>query len=178
MTVLRAVLPGLLLCLATGAGGYPLDGGERTNIRRLEGYRNAQLTPGARKLPPGALLGVDDIRLGLTGSPDWDLAGVEKDPRLQAALGSIFADRDPSYAVAVIDITDPEDIAWAGVREDVSFFPGSVGKMLTLIALFDGLAQAFPDTTERVRVLRDVVRSFLELLAIRRRLGRRHRAES
>ncbi len=135
---------------------YPLDLAERFGIQRLLGDRALQEQPGGPKLPPGALLGGEEIRLHLTESnPGWDLDGVEKDAALQAALSSMFSQRDPSYAVAVVDITDPENIAWAGLRENNTQLPGSVGKVLCLIALMDGLRRNYPEVADRERVLRE-----------------------
>ncbi len=151
---LAALAASVLLPLGT-AGGYPLDGAGRTGIRRLDGYLKAQETPGARKLAPGALLGTDDVALSLTGKSGWDLAGVDKDPVLQAALDSIFKTRDPSYGVAVVDITDPEAIIWAGVREDRTQLPGSVGKVLCMVGLFDAIARRYPAIADRERLLRE-----------------------
>ena len=52
-------------------------------------------------------------------------------------------------------ISQPDRISWAGVRPDVRQNPGSVGKLLPLVGLFDALARAFPDVDERRRVLRE-----------------------
>lgn len=143
---------------AAAAGGYPLDGVERTGIQRLLGYRGAQEATGRPHLPAGALLGVEDIRLHLAGSnPGWDLTRAPHDPALQAALEAILLKRDPSYAVVVVDITDPTAIVWAGVREERAQLPGSVGKIGVLIGLFDGLRRAFPDPADRLRILRERV---------------------
>jgi hypothetical protein len=149
-----------IVVAATFAAGdpYPLDGYSRSGIRRLEGYRAQQAQPSGAKLPPGALLGVDDIRLSLAGSkPGWDLDQVPPNPDLQAALDAILLKRDPSYAVVIIDITDPENLAWAGVRRDRAQLPGSVGKIGVMVALFDGLQRAFPDPEVRLAMLRDRV---------------------
>lgn len=152
-----STLVALILALAGNGWGYPLDGTARSGVRRLEGYRNAH-TGGGSKLPPGALWPTDAIRLHLASSnPAWDPDETPKDPVLQAALDSIFAKRDPSYAVAVIDFSDPERPVWAGRREDVTQMPGSVGKVLCMAALFDGLRRAFPETAARERVLRETV---------------------
>ncbi len=156
-------LAGTLVLLAllgsTGpADSYPLDGGERTGIRRLAGYLQSQETPGAAKLLPGALLPTSAIRLSLAeANRTWDVAGAPKDPVLQAALDSIFRTRDPSYAVAVVDITDPGDIIWAGLRESQGQLPGSVGKVLCMIGLFDSLKRVYPAVADRERVLRERV---------------------
>jgi hypothetical protein len=153
---------GLLALAALLVGGtvlaYPLNGGDRTGIRRLQGYLAAQQAEKGPKLPPGALLGVDDVTLGLADSnTDWDLTGTAKDPVLQAALESIFKNRDPSYAVAVVDVTHPDEIVWAGLREDLTQLPGSVGKLGCMIALFDGLRRAFPNPDKRLAILRETV---------------------
>ena len=145
----------LLLQPAIPAAGYPLDGSGLSGIRRLDGYLAAQQASGGAKLPPGALLGVDAVRLNLLGAAAWDLASAEREPDLQAALEAVFRSRHPSYGVAVIDITDPAAPAWAGVREERTQLPGSVGKVLCLVALFDGLARAFPEIAERQRLLRE-----------------------
>lgn len=156
--LIAASLIAALLAGAVVAVGYPLDGAQRIGIRRLAGYLQAQQAAKGAKLPAGALLGSADIQLNLTeqGS-DWDIEGAPKDPVLQVAIEAIFAKRDPSYGVAVIDISDPEAIAWAGVREDRTQLPGSVGKLLCLIAVFDGLKRIYPDPAARERVLRERV---------------------
>jgi hypothetical protein len=148
-----AVSAGALLVAATCAA-YPLDGFERTGIRRLLGTAKQQATAGKKKLTDGALHSTGDIGLSLEGRT-YDL-GAE-DPALKAALDGMLATRDPSYLVAVADITDPEAIAWAGVRADETQYPGSVGKLACAVALFDGLRRAFPDPADRERVLRETI---------------------
>lgn len=155
---IQARLAVLLAVVAAGsARAYPIDGVTRTGVRRLIGTANAQASPSHSKLPPGALLTTAEIRLDLAGAPctRWDLGA--KDPVLQAALESIFATRDPSYGIAVIDITDPAAIAWAGHNERMHQYPGSVGKILCMTALFDGLRRAFPKIEDRERILRETL---------------------
>jgi hypothetical protein len=145
-----------LCLLGPLAIGYPLDGGDGSGIRRLQGYINAQQRTSGAKLPPGALLNRDEIHLTLLSHaqiPDFDAAPAE--PKLGAALESIFRSRDPSYGVVVVDISDPNRISWAGIRPDTKQNPGSVGKLLTMIGLFDALAQAFPEPDDRARILRE-----------------------
>lgn len=157
--------PGLVLAtalLATAGmaprlGAYPLDAADTLGIRRLTGYATSQAAKTGSKLPPGALLGRADIMLSLQSAPGLDLTTLAKDPVLQKALEETLAKRDPSYAIALVDITDPQRIAWAGLREDRSQLPGSVGKVGCMIALFDGLARAFPEPEQRERILRDRV---------------------
>ncbi len=153
---LRMAALATLCLLSSAADAYPLDGEEESGIRRLQGYINVQQRPAGPKLPQGALLGVDEIELSLLSHaqiPDFD--AVPPDPELKAALESIFQNRDPSYGVVVVDMSDPGHLIWAGIRPDNKQNPGSVGKVLTMIGLFDALAQAFPDTKDRARILRD-----------------------
>lgn len=157
----RALASGLGLAAAsfalTFAQAYPLDGGSESGIRRLEGYRLAQTRPSGAKLVPGALLGVDDIHLRLVGLdlPEYD--SLPQDPALASSLAALFAGRDPSYAVVVVDFSDPEHLRWAGLRPDTRQNVGSVGKLLTMTGLFYALAQSFPDPRERARVLATTV---------------------
>ncbi|MCB1750158.1 MAG: hypothetical protein KDI74_00455 [Gammaproteobacteria bacterium] len=145
---------GLMPLMPPVLQAYPLDADE-SGIRRLQGQRAIQARSGGPKLPPGALLSVNDIVLHLERHADWNLDPQERDPALQSALESVFASRDPSYGVVVVDFTDPANIRWAGVREERRQVPGSVGKVLCMTALFDGLRRAFPDIGERKRILRE-----------------------
>jgi hypothetical protein len=137
----------------TVASGYPLDGEEESGIRRLAGYRTAQELPRGAKLSPGALLGIDAVRLGLLGYEGPDFDAQPEDPQLKAALEALFATRDPSYALVIVDFSDPAAIRWAGLRPDTRQNVGSVGKVVTMIGLFHALSQAFPNLDDRRRVL-------------------------
>jgi len=149
----------LLTALCSGvatAWAYPLDGAEESGIQRLVGSRSAQQAATGPKLPKGALLPTSEIRLTLGERGDAPLFDeAPMDPTLLAAMESIFAGRDPSYGFVVVDLTDPAHIAWAGIRPDSRQMPGSVGKLVTMVGLFDALARAFPDLADRRRVLRE-----------------------
>lgn len=144
--------------LPSPADSYPLDGYERTGIRRLQAYRLAQ--EGRMRgpdLPPGALLRSGEIELHLDGvNEEFDVTeDTPRDPDLQRGLERIFAGRDPHYSVAVLDITDPENPRYAALREGRRYQPGSIGKLAVLTGLFSHLARAFPDTSRRLGVLRE-----------------------
>src|SRR5579862_4913942 len=116
-------LPIALSLLATltapSVPAYPLDGAASTGIRRLTGYRlvNEGKIKGTVKLPPGALLRSDQIVLRLKGvNPAFDITAPH-DPYLQSGLDRIFGGRDPSYAVALADISDPQNPHYASLRE-------------------------------------------------------------
>lgn len=159
----RALRHGTLLCAlllySAPASPYPLDGAAKTGIRRLIGYRlvNEGKIKGTIKLPPGALLSSDQIVLHLKGANDsFDItATTPRDPYLQSGIERIFSGRDPSYSVALLDISDPRQPRYAALRPDEKKIPGSVGKLLVVTGLFDALARAWPATDAREKVLRD-----------------------
>lgn len=145
----------LLGCLAVGSAAalsYPLDGYESTGIRRLRAFQKilAGEWPGSLRLPHGATLRTADIRLRLTGHPGLEVdADTPRDPELQAGLEAIFSGRDPSYRVALLDITRPEHPRFAALRADGGYIPGSVGKLLVMAALFHQIRLRYPDHPER-----------------------------
>lgn len=149
----------LVTCVTIAALGgpavhaYPLDGEADSGIRRLQGYALQQQRTSGPKLSRGALLGIADIKLGLEGREIADFDTQLQDSELAGTLQRIFQDRDPSYAVVVVDITDPENVRWAGLRPDTRQNVGSVGKIITMTGLFYALQQAFPDIEDRRRVL-------------------------
>ncbi len=139
-------------------GAYPLDGYRTTRIRRLEAYRLVQEGElRGRKLPPGALLNEDDIRLQLAGvNTRFDITPeTPRDAYLQQGLEGIFRGRDRHYAIALLDISDPAQPKYAGLRDGITYNPGSVGKIMVMVGLFSELARLHPDASDRIRVLRE-----------------------
>ncbi|MGB5245984.1 MAG: serine hydrolase [Woeseia sp.] len=148
----------LLLMFACGvAGAYPLDGLEDSGIRRLQGYLLVQAAPTGAKLAPGQLWHSDDIRLRLLDYDGPDFDEQAEDPELAAFLAKNLRQRDPSYGMVLVDMSNPEQIRWAGLRADLKQNAGSVGKLICMAALFHALAEAFPDVEDRARVLRESV---------------------
>lgn len=142
----------LSLMAPAAASAYPLDGFARTGIRRLEGYRLSM------KLPPGGTLSTDQVKLHLTGSGFDITSTTAREARLQSAVEGIFAGRDPSYNLALLDISTPAQPAYAAVKADEKRIPGSVGKIMVATGIFGGLRRAYPtDTTAREKVLRDTI---------------------
>ncbi len=142
--------------LAVPALPYPLDGDE-AGIRRLEGFRLAEQMPGAAKLAPGQLWPTERIRLRLADYDGPDFDSLPQDPSLAAFLERALKNRDPSYAMVIVDISNPGAIRWAGLRPDLKQNPGSVGKLISMAAVFHALAGAFPNVDDRRRVLRESV---------------------
>ena len=164
MTKTRFVLVvGALLLLAPAAGwlaAYPLDGYETTGIRRLRAYRMILegTMPGSLVLQPGARLSRNQIKLRMKGVNDTlDIPRtMAKDPELQAGIERILRPRDPSYRMAILDITDPQHVRYASVKQDEGFIPGSVGKLLVMTGLLNELKKLHPnDVDARIRILRD-----------------------
>ena len=140
---------------------YPLDGAASTGIRRLTGYRlvNEGKIKGFVKLPPGATLRSDQIVLRLKGvNPAFDITpNLPHDPYLQSGIDKIFGGRDPSYAVAMLDITDPRKPLYASLRGDDKKIPGSVGKLCVVTGMFGALAATWPAIPDRQRILKDTI---------------------
>ncbi len=160
----RAFAAGLagLLASAKAAMAYPLDGYESTGIRRLLGYRLAMEGKLARgiNIPPGGRLGMADIKLTLKGVNDsYDVsADTPRDPKLQQGLERVFSGRDPSYSLALLDITNPREPRFAELRSEVKRIPGSLGKLLVATGFFEALRLRFPDDTDaRRKFLKDTV---------------------
>jgi len=159
-----AISAGALVVEAVGSPPvpYPLDGYEQTGIRRLRAYSMLLdgTMPGSLRLPPGARLSRNEIRLRLAGVNDSLDVGpdTEHDSELQAALERIAETRDPSYRFAVLDITDPARPRYAAVKPNQGYTPGSVGKLLVMTALFHQLKKHYPDQLgARARVLRETM---------------------
>jgi len=116
--------------------------------------------PGRFRLPPGAMLSRDQIKLRMLGVNDsFDIGpNTPTDPQLQEGLERIVGSRHPSYRAAMLDITDPEHPRYAAVRADEGYIPGSVGKLLVLTGLFSQLKKLYPtDTAARAALLRNTV---------------------
>ena len=144
----------LTLYLISSAWAYPLDGYESTGITRLEAYRLAQDGKlRARIQPPGALLNTDDIQLGLIERRDFVIP--EADDAFRDEVKRLLVHDPKGYGVAVLDISDRSNPRYCEVRGDYRANPGSVGKILIAMGLFQVLADIYPDNIEeRLRILR------------------------
>ena len=133
---------------------YPLDGYESTGIARLEAYRLAQ--QGKLKAliqPPGALLATADVGLGLVHDRDFAIPAV--DDAFTAEVKRLLVHDPNGYGVAVLDLSDRSRPRYCEVRGDYRANPGSVGKILIAMGLFQVLADLYPESIEeRLRILR------------------------
>lgn len=151
----------LLACLAAGMpgllGAYPIDGYERTGIRRL--LRLGLIADGTLTgavLPGGARRPLSSIRLNLLGD-DLDAADVflTPDAALQEKINALFPDRHESYSVAILDIAPGRPPRFAARQANSKFAVGSVGKLAIAAGLFAELKRLYPDnTTNRLALLK------------------------
>lgn len=156
-----ASLVSLVLLLATAATArveaYPLDGYAETGIRRVEGARLASegVIPGSKQ-PPGALLRTPQVDLRLLDHKDLELPAP--DPDFTRQILTLLGNDADRYGVAVLDITDPAHPRYAEHRGDHRQNVGSVGKLVVALALFQALADAWPDDlAKRREILRETI---------------------
>ena len=154
---LAAVLALGLLGLPGRAPAYPLDGYESTGIFRLEAQRLVQLGKAkGKKRPSGELLPLEKVDLRLLDQPDFKLPAP--DPKLTAELKRLIGPHVERYGMALLDLSDlanPRYAEWHGNQHQN---PGSVGKVLVALGIFQALADTYPDDIEaRLRVLRNTI---------------------
>jgi len=152
---------GVLACavtclLPTLTHAYPLDGYDDTGIRRLEAARlieEGELK--GRRQPPGATLPSEQVDLRLLDDPELDLPPVDAafSQQVTRLLGS-NADR---YGIAVLDLSDPQQPRYAEHNGNHKQNVGSVGKLAVALAIFQALADIWPDEADRIRVLQDTI---------------------
>ena len=154
----RAIFLALvLLALPRLVGAYPLYGSEDTGIRRLEEARLAHegAIKGTKKRP-GELLSVDQVDLRLLDHKDLELP--TPDPGFTKKIVALLGPNRDRYTISVLDLSDLENPVYAEHRGDVTQNPGSVGKIVAAAAIFQALADIYPDDAQkRLGVLRDTV---------------------
>jgi hypothetical protein len=153
----KGALLACLVFLPLTVSAWPVDGYPQTGIRRLEEQRliAAGEIKGTRQ-PPGGLWSTDAVDIRLLARPGFSLPAV--DPELTAQLVALLGESADRYGVAVLDITDPNQPAYAEYRGDHHQNVGSVGKILAALGFFQALADAYPDDIQqRERVMRDTM---------------------
>jgi beta-lactamase class A len=143
----------LLLCASfTTMSYYPIDGYERTGIKRLkrlELVKSGELKD-ATKLPEGAMKSYMEIQLNLTEKrQDSVHCFLKEDEVFQKEVNNLFRGLDKSYSLTVLDISDLNNIRYAHRNESSGYQPGSVGKIAVLVALFEQLANIYPDSFDK-----------------------------
>ena len=146
-----------ILSIAVPGFGYPLDAYPETGIRRIEAARLAVFGKmRGRKQPPGALLPASLVELRLVDHPDLVLP--DPDPEFTAGVAQLLGDKADRYGVAVLDLSDIDNPRYAEHRGGYKQNVGSVGKIAVALALFQALADIYPDDIEaRKRLLRETI---------------------
>jgi len=145
------------LTSAASAWCYPLDLYQETGINRLEAYYYAAQGPmRGRFLYPGAFLSGKDITLSLADVPGFHIPAP--DPTFNREVLGLLDGDEASYGIAVLDITDPTKPLLAMHNPDKVQNPGSVGKLMVALGIFQELADLYPDDIEaRRKVLHDTM---------------------
>lgn len=156
LTCLAGVVS-LLLPAFTGALAYPLDGYEYTGIYRIEAQRLVQTGKAkGKKRPPGELLPLASVQLRLLDHRDLELP--PPDPKLTAAVKRLLGSDADRYGISLLDLSDLNAPRYAEVNGLQRQNPGSVGKILVALGIFQALADMHPkDIEARERVLRETV---------------------
>ena len=151
---------GFLACVliwVQNGWSYPLDGYPATGILRLEGFRLAQQGKvGGIRLPAGALLQKDQVELRLTEDPDFQIPAI--DPEFSAQIKTLLGEDADNYGIAVLDLTDIKAPRYTEHRGSYRANPGSVGKIIVALGIFQALADIYPDDiAKRLNVLHDTI---------------------
>ncbi|MGD8989978.1 MAG: serine hydrolase [Desulfobacterales bacterium] len=150
-----ACLMGLMIAAICAA--YPLDGYGYTGIARVEAYRLAmEGKVRAPKQPPGALLSINQVDIRLDARPDFEIP--PPDTEFAARVKNLLGAEADRYAVAVLDLSNFEQPRYAEHRGTARANPGSVGKILIALGVFQALADVYPDNIDtRLDILRNTV---------------------
>jgi hypothetical protein len=134
---------------------YPLDGDQHTGISRLEGYRLVQEGKiRGLHLEKGALLNTEQVDLRLQKYPSLTLPSV--DPQFKKDVLAWLGKNADNYMISVLDLTQPDLPRYAEHHGGREFSPGSIGKLLVATALFQRLADLYPDDiAAREQILRN-----------------------
>ncbi len=135
----------LTICLFVSFGFYPIDGYERTQIKRLLDIQHT-LDKGEEytRIPYGAFGSIEDIELNLLPIANTAVDDIlTEDPEFAKAIQKITP--GGNYSLAILDMTDPNKLKYAAHRENVGYQPGSVGKIAVLNAVFYQLQKIYPD---------------------------------
>ncbi len=137
---------------------YPIDGYDHTGIKRLK--RLELIQTGEIKgvpLPSGALKSYKEIELHLLPRKTDSIKDLLiNDDDFQKEVNALFRGLDKSYALAILDISDPSRLRFAQRNSSAGYQPGSVGKLAVLTALFTQLSCIYPDSWEqRTELLRN-----------------------
>lgn len=153
----RLMLGTLLTTCMSSVGAFPIDGYAETGIERLEGFRLAKEGKVAgNRLEPGAYLNSDQIQLRMELHPDFEFPAA--DAGLTRKIVGMLGAEAKHYSISVLDLSDPYHPVFAEHNPEVRRNPGSVGKLMVGLAVFQALADLYPDDiAARERVLKNTM---------------------
>lgn len=155
----RAARLALCVTLASAsslAQAYPVDGYASTGIRRLDYSRRVQ-DGEIKRLPlqPGQYLTTRAIAPAWTASNGTQLPAPDLEFS-RALSGLVPANERAAYGLAVLDLSDPAAPAYGAHGGELLANVGSVGKIMVALALFQTLADLYPnDIARRQKILRE-----------------------
>jgi len=146
-----------VLGLALHANAYPLDGYEHTGIGRLQHQRMVQEGQlKGRKRPSGELMPMSMVKLRLLDQPDLVLP--PPDPKRTEELRQLLGKDADRYGVSLLDLSDLENPRYAEWQGKQKQNPGSVGKILVSLGIFQELADIYPKSIrKREKILRETI---------------------
>jgi hypothetical protein len=99
---------------------------------------------------------MEQVDLRLLGLEDFALPPIV--PDLQKRILQLLGNEADRYALAVLDLSDPELPRYTEHRGEVNHNPGSIGKLVIALGVFQALADSYPDDIPaRERVLRETL---------------------
>ncbi len=136
----------ILACIGFFAfNTYPIDGYELTGIKRLlywEKVKSGEIK--SSRIPAGAYHSVNSIQLNLTDRKNEFDSIPPVDDALQSKIDQLFKGLNRNYSLTVLDMTEGKPLRYAQHREKSGYQPGSVGKLVVLASLFQGLDMVYP----------------------------------
>lgn len=151
-------LMGAILIAIVTMALYPIDGFDRTGIKRLKRLeKTLDSTITEHYLKPGSFKKTEEINLWLCEDTLSTDSIMKVDVEFQKSMTGLFPRRN-GYAIAVLDISDPDNMRYAEMNENSGFQPGSVGKLAVATAFFTQLAALCPDDFNvRTKLMREKV---------------------
>jgi hypothetical protein len=126
---------------------YPIDGVDKTAIRRLVRLQRMDSAKLVKTLPYGSRHSLPYVRLNLMDRP-LDSNLVARDSAMEERLEDLIPNRGRAYSVAILDVTAGREPRYLERNADRGYQPGSVGKLAVITALMCELENVFVDDVE------------------------------